>query len=489
MLVTCVFAAVLALSARAAQAAYGTPVIVEFGPTFDGLGGIAIAPDGTIWVAEEDGVARLSRDGSVLKEQRAKTIAREVATGEIGIGPDGSVWTNGWPHITRFLPSGRVQSYRLVPIVPGRPTLLDFLHAATRAFAASRVGVYAARNGEPYLRRLDRASVVVEPASVDSIALGADGGMWLMLQARPDGLQELTWVAPSGVATHDVASAYLATHRLGPYAAVSSDGSLVTEAVANASSAAAASAATSLEIVRISEDGSVAELARILEPMWRWREPWPVTSAWGHLAIGTDGAIWFTEPYANRVGRIAPDRVLRLYRVGLPIGAMPYGIAVDADGSAWFTDSARDTLDHLSVDGRLRIVGSGLTPDNRPGGPVVTSDGSVWFRETFGWRPRIARLRPTGAVEELPDIARSDAGMLQSDGAHVINVTPYGVARISLNGTTRALDTAGCLVAGDRVACLPRRRSIPEPPYPSASPNSVVRGPDGALWFTERPRA
>jgi streptogramin lyase len=92
-------------------------------------GDIAIAPDGTIWAAEDDGVVRLSRDGAVAKILRPHELAGDLATGEIGIGPDGSVWTNGTRRMLRFTPRG-VQSYRLAPLGPVRAAFADVLRGS-----------------------------------------------------------------------------------------------------------------------------------------------------------------------------------------------------------------------------------------------------------------------------------------------------------------------------------------------------------------------
>ena len=56
------------------------------------------------------------------------------------------------------------------------------------------------------------------------------------------------------------------------------------------------------------------------------------------ITAGPDGAMWFTELLANRIGRIDSDGNVSEYP--LPsAGSMPSMIAAGGDGALWFTEN------------------------------------------------------------------------------------------------------------------------------------------------------
>jgi len=54
-----------------------------------------------------------------------------------------------------------------------------------------------------------------------------------------------------------------------------------------------------------------------------------------NIAVGPDGALWFTELGANTIGRISTTGVINEYP--LASGSHPYGITAGPDGNLWFT--------------------------------------------------------------------------------------------------------------------------------------------------------
>jgi streptogramin lyase len=55
------------------------------------------------------------------------------------------------------------------------------------------------------------------------------------------------------------------------------------------------------------------------------------------LAVGPDGNIWFSDPYANQIGNITPDGTVSEYAVPTP-ASLPAGITAGPDGNIWFTE-------------------------------------------------------------------------------------------------------------------------------------------------------
>src|SRR5260370_11230068 len=57
------------------------------------------------------------------------------------------------------------------------------------------------------------------------------------------------------------------------------------------------------------------------------------------IATGPDGNLWFTEFWANRIGRMTPSGALPEFPIPTPQSA-PRGIVAGPDGNVWFVESA-----------------------------------------------------------------------------------------------------------------------------------------------------
>ena len=66
------------------------------------------------------------------------------------------------------------------------------------------------------------------------------------------------------------------------------------------------------------------------------------------ITAGPDGALWFTEYSANRIGRITTAGVITEYTVPTA-SSKPYGIAVGPDGALWFTESNADKIGRIAL--------------------------------------------------------------------------------------------------------------------------------------------
>lgn len=479
------------------------PKIVEIGPTFRSiLKGITIGPDGTIWLQESDGVARLSRDGMVREVRRPDDcrFCFWSPNDTIGVGPDRAIWTNGGDRLLRFA-DGRA-SWRYLPKPqPGINSIAGF--------AATRSGVYF-RFGNRGLQRIDargkQTSLLSESGYVDGTVAGASDQLWLLTTSdsspfgfpgsnRSLGLyQGGRWIAR-------IAPTFIAQKSVHAACATVNSNALIA-AVSPLASHDPPSAST---IVSISVDGSVRNVAELPR-----HKPFDGIFGSSGLACGADGASWITEPETNRVARIAPDGTVREIRDGIADGATPSSIVADADGSAWFTDPWRGTVGHITANGSVRTYGNGLPLLNIPGAPAATSDGAVWFPETLTWHPRIARIARDGSLREFPVPPDTQQGpSLQAAGTDVIAVgalsrfgtqTVYAtsfpilgyrpaekatpVYRIHPNGTMSRVSTNGCLVTQTNIACLPNAHGRAELRTPWQV-TSAVLAPDGNIWFTD----
>ena len=478
-------AAVLVLPTATPFARSNTaPSIVEIGPTFRSqVRGVAVGNAGVIWIGESDGIARLTRAGTVTEVRRSDECY-DCGGGEVVVGAGDNVWENGFDRILRFAGT------RLLPYDVGHNSCG---WSGIRGFAATDVELYTTRQDEAGLRQLDRTGsedrLLRGVSGIESIARALDGqSLWLAISSNPGcGTavpDRLAFYVP-GHELEAIDIGGLAAYRLFRHLAAAPDGGVIVDATARDD---VASAGGTTILLHVSRGGKTCELVRVPQPNSE--------SAVGGITAAPNGDIWFTLPSANRVARLDSAGRETLYRDGIPRGASPDAIALDKDGSVWFTDSSLNTVEHLTRQGAVHVYGNGLTPWNIPGGPVVTRDGTVWFRETLSWHAVIARIARDGALTEFSDAPES-TGTLQidpqnDDGVVALQMSsdvrpalPSSAVRLSPSGQIRPYDTAGCIITGGNFACLPQLRRFGTILVPRAWPNWAARGPDGNLWFTD----
>jgi virginiamycin B lyase len=181
------------------------------------------------------------------------------------------------------------------------------------------------------------------------------------------------------------------------------------------------------------------------------------------IVAGPDGAMWFTDPGNDVVGRIAIDGTYTLQQVvGTELGA---GITSGPGGNLWFTLA-------LQEGGIGSITPSGVVTLYKDQGGSYTqsittaSDGTLWFGEsngTVGHRAKngkITHFKAGPSDAALAGIVQGPDGNLWitefARGSHLFDQ----VLRMNARGKVKAF-TVG------------------------QGPEAICVGPDGALWFTE----
>jgi len=96
------------------------------------------------------------------------------------------------------------------------------------------------------------------------------------------------------------------------------------------------------------------------------------------LTGGPDGALWFTDPKGNRIGRIAVDGKIKYVTLPTP-ECGPTGITTGADGMIYFTEHAASRIGRMTTDGSLTEFT--LRPKAGPAEIVTGHDGAVYFIE------------------------------------------------------------------------------------------------------------
>jgi virginiamycin B lyase len=92
------------------------------------------------------------------------------------------------------------------------------------------------------------------------------------------------------------------------------------------------------EIGRITKAGVVTQYPTPTEPVVVGREPYPTS-----ITAGSDGALWFTEP-DNKIGRITTSGAVTEY----PVSSQPSAITLGPDRAIWFAE-AGNRIGRLSL--------------------------------------------------------------------------------------------------------------------------------------------
>jgi virginiamycin B lyase len=234
---------------------------------------------------------------------------------------------------------------------------------------------------------------------------------------------------------------------------------------AGAGSAAAPPASTTVAITSSAAAGRLTEYA-------------VSAGAVGPMGIssGPDGALWFTEFSANKIGRISTAGALTDFAIPTP-GSKPQEIVAGPDGALWFVELAANKIGRVSTAGAFTeyVI---PTPDSQPVGIVSGPDGALWFTENKSGK--VGRVTTDGTVTEF-----ALRKTVQPSGIYPRGIAsgPDGALWFTEPGINKIgrITTAGDLTE----YAIPSRGNGPLGNVLGSQPLSITPGPDGALWFTE----
>ena len=66
-----------------------------------------------------------------------------------------------------------------------------------------------------------------------------------------------------------------------------------------------------------------------------------------YIAVGPDGALWFTELRGNKIGRITATGEISEFSIPTP-DSQPYSIAAGPDGNVWFVEFAGNKIGRIT---------------------------------------------------------------------------------------------------------------------------------------------
>src|SRR5262249_47071764 len=164
---------------------------------------------------------------------------------------------------------------------------------------------------------------------------------------------------------------------------------------------------------------------------------------------GPDGNLWFTEANADKIGRITPSGAITEFSIPTA-NSSPLGITVGSDGNLWFTEVNAFQIGRISTSGvvtEFHLATTGF----RPISITLGRDGALWFTEMNINNPSTDLPTSTPPVFEPT--------------SHLI-----------FGGKIGRITTTGAI----------SESAIPTGADPNGTPNGIISGPDGNLWFTER---
>ena len=128
----------------------------------------------------------------------------------------------------------------------------------------------------------------------------------------------------------------------------------------------------------------------------------PLTSAVGlSIAGGPDGALWFTEPAANKIGRMTTTGVLTNEFGVSTASSGVFDIAAGPDNALWFTEQSASKIGRITTGGTVTETPT-ITAAAKPGLIITGPDQNLWFTECHA--NKIGRISPGGAVAEFRSI-------------------------------------------------------------------------------------
>ena len=103
----------------------------------------------------------------------------------------------------------------------------------------------------------------------------------------------------------------------------------------------------------------------------------PTQGSKPYIAVeGSDGALWFCESGASKIGRLDP-KTYRFKEFALPTpNATPIGIIEGPDGAFWFAEKTGNKIGRITPDGKITEFPL-PTPNAGPDAMMAGPDGNI----------------------------------------------------------------------------------------------------------------
>jgi virginiamycin B lyase len=198
---------------------------------------------------------------------------------------------------------------------------------------------------------------------------------------------------------------------------------------------------------------------------------WAVPTKGAHPhdpAVGRDGALWFTEQMANKIGRLDPTTgQFKEYSLPSDKNAGPHGLVADSDGNIWFTANFGGYIGKLDPNtGKVTEYKMPSEKADDPHTAVFDRNGMLWFTVQGG--NMVGRLNPQTGKVDLKEAPTESA-------------LPYGI-QINSKGLP-----VFCELGTNKMASIdPATMKITEYVLPeSARPRRLAIARDDTVYFTD----
>jgi Planctomycete extracellular len=176
------------------------------------------------------------------------------------------------------------------------------------------------------------------------------------------------------------------------------------------------------------------------------------------ITAGPDGNLWFTEGFANKIGRITTSGAVTEF----PTSSGPSGITAGPDGNLWFTEPEANKIGRITTSGAVTEF---PIPTPASGLVRITAgpDGNLWFTEEDA--NKIGQLSPVPPPTVISvqrfgfhaDPTRIVLGFSTGlDPVHAQDVHNYSI--VGPGGQMIAVDTATYSPLTNTVVLIPHSR-------------------------------
>ena len=122
--------------------------------------------------------------------------------------------------------------------------------------------------------------------------------------------------------------------------------------------------------------------------------------------VERDGALWFSQAGASRIGRIDPKGAISSFPIPSP-NAQPRAIALHPAGGVWFVETNSNALGRVDAQGKIEEFLVGI--DNASlRGVTAGADGDLWFTANFA--NQIGHMKPDGEMVAVYDCPTPASG-------------------------------------------------------------------------------
>jgi len=112
------------------------------------------------------------------------------------------------------------------------------------------------------------------------------------------------------------------------------------------------------------------------------------------LVVSSKGAIWFTEPKTNAIGRLIHSSTPTWHQWTVPTSsANPYDLVLDNNGNIWFTEYSGNKIGFFNTTTHKFVENAIPTSGSQPYGITKAPNGDIWFVENT--QQKIGSFTPT----------------------------------------------------------------------------------------------